>query len=357
MLRKFYSLSVAVTLFGSFILSAEDTQGDSTMSEVADAEMEVSTEAIGTSETAVTQAMDTKAAAEKLNVEVPEAELVKLVGFVLAQGGGISGLDLSDAEVAIISDGLVAGLSGTKSFEDMPQESIQASFLQAQNRFQAIEEELEEIPSISEDSLQTMGFVMAMQSRLNDLGFGAEEIPLINQGFLEGANLSEPSPDMEAKFPAFQEFMQSRVLAAQAKANAEAEKVAAERIAAGKSFFEELSTDTDVQKSDSGLYYKIVKPGTEPKPSMEDSVLVHYKGTLVDGTQFDSSYDRGSPAKFPLNGVVKGFGEGLTKIGAGGEIILYIPSELGYGNSPRPGGVIKPGDTLIFKCELIEINP
>jgi FKBP-type peptidyl-prolyl cis-trans isomerase len=85
-------------------------------------------------------------------------------------------------------------------------------------------------------------------------------------------------------------------------------------------------------------------------------VLVHYKGTLIDGTQFDSSYDRGAPATFRLDQVVKGFGEGLTKIGAGGKIILYIPSELGYGNSPRPGGVIKPGDTLIFECELLEVN-
>ncbi|MDH5242194.1 MAG: FKBP-type peptidyl-prolyl cis-trans isomerase, partial [Gammaproteobacteria bacterium] len=81
-----------------------------------------------------------------------------------------------------------------------------------------------------------------------------------------------------------------------------------------------------------------------------------YKGTLIDGTQFDSSYDRGAPATFRLNQVVKGFGEGLTKIGAGGKIILYIPSDLGYGNSPRPGGVIKPGDSLIFECELLEVD-
>ena len=90
---------------------------------------------------------------------------------------------------------------------------------------------------------------------------------------------------------------------------------------------------------------------------MTDSVLVHYKGTLIDGTQFDSSYDRGAPATFRLNQVVKGFGEGLTKVGAGGRIILYMSSELGYGNSPRPGGVIKPGDSLIFECELLEVDP
>jgi len=105
------------------------------------------------------------------------------------------------------------------------------------------------------------------------------------------------------------------------------------------------------------LYYKVLDPGTGPAPSLTDSVLVHYKGTLIDGTQFDSSYDRGAPATFGLNQVVAGFGEGLTKIGVGGKIILYMPSELGYGNSPRPGGAIKPGDSLIFECELLEVDP
>ncbi|MEC7487331.1 MAG: FKBP-type peptidyl-prolyl cis-trans isomerase, partial [Verrucomicrobiota bacterium] len=109
--------------------------------------------------------------------------------------------------------------------------------------------------------------------------------------------------------------------------------------------------------TDSGLYYKIVEPGEGDRPSLTDSVLVHYKGTRIDGTTFDSSYERGEPATFPLNGVVAGFGEGLTKIAAGGKIILYIPSDLGYGNTPRPGGEIQPGDTLVFECELIEINP
>ena len=157
--------------------------------------------------------------------------------------------------------------------------------------------------------------------------------------------------------PAFQAFIQKRVAAAQAAAEAAGAAAAAENKAAGAAFFAELAADTEVQKSESGLHYKVIEPGSDVKPVMTDSVLVHYKGTLIDGTQFDSSYDRGQPATFPLNGVVKGFGEGLTKVGAGGKIILYIPSELGYGNTPRPGGAIKPGDTLIFECELVEINP
>lgn len=155
--------------------------------------------------------------------------------------------------------------------------------------------------------------------------------------------------------PAFQEFIQARVSVAQAAAEAAGAAAAAEGIATSKAFFAELAADAEVQSTESGLHYKVIEPGSDVKPTMTDKVLVHYKGTLIDGTKFDSSYDRGAPAEFPLNGVVKGFGEGLTKIGAGGKIILYIPSELGYGNSPRPGGAIKPGDALIFECELKEI--
>ena len=114
-----------------------------------------------------------------------------------------------------------------------------------------------------------------------------------------------------------------------------------------------------MESTESGLHYKVLNAGdAEQMPTMDDTVLVHYKGTRIDGTQFDSSYDRGEPATFPLRGVVPGFGEGLTKVGVGGKIMLYIPSELGYGGeSPRPGGAIEPGDTLVFECELIEINP
>ena len=89
---------------------------------------------------------------------------------------------------------------------------------------------------------------------------------------------------------------------------------------------------------------------------MDDSVLLHYHGTLIDGVVFDSSVDRGKPASFSMKGVIKGFSGGLTKTEVGGKIRIYIPSELGYGDNPRPGGKIKPGDTLIFDCELLAIN-
>ncbi|MFQ3226450.1 MAG: FKBP-type peptidyl-prolyl cis-trans isomerase [Lentimonas sp.] len=290
-------------------------------------------------------------------VEVSEAELVELVGFLTAQGGGVATLKLDEAGIAALAGGLQKGLSGELNIQDFPQEVMQAAFAQAAARAEAAQEDTAELPVIDADALQKIGLVMVAQSGLAQLGFGADDAATITKGFIAGANVTAPDPAMEAKMPAFQAFIQRRVAAAQAEAEAEGAAVAAESKVAGAAFFTELAADAEVQKSESGLHYKVIEPGSDAKPSMTDSVLVHYKGTLIDGTQFDSSYDRGEPATFPLNGVVPGFGEGLTKVGAGGKIILYIPSELGYGNTPRPGGAIKPGDTLIFECELVEINP
>ena len=294
-------------------------------------------------------------------VEVSEAELVELVGYLTAQGGGVATLKLDEAGIAALAKGLNEGLSGEANLEDFPQETVQAAFAQAQARAEAIQADVvdadadDALPAMDAESLQAIGFVMVAQSGLVQLGFGADDAAMISKGFIAGASATEPDSAIEAKMPAFQEFIQARVAVAQAAASAEAELAAAEGIAAGVAFFEDLAADADVQKSESGLHYKLIESGSDVRPTMTDKVLVHYKGTLIDGTKFDSSYDRGAPAEFPLNGVVKGFGEGLTKIGAGGKIILYIPSELGYGNSPRPGGAIKAGDTLIFECELKEI--
>jgi len=205
---------------------------------------------------------------------------------------------------------------------------------------------------------EMLGYMLAYNTGLKEMGFGPDDAETIAKGLKQGLIDPQPTPEAMAKMPAFQQFMQARAQAAQAAAAAEAEKAAVGNIEAGKKFIDALKAeDAEIQTADSGLSYKILEPGAEAKPAMTDTVLVHYKGTLIDGTQFDSSYDRGEPATFPLNGVVPGFGEGLTKIGAGGKIILYIPSDLGYGNNPRPGGAIKPGDTLIFECELIEVTP
>jgi FKBP-type peptidyl-prolyl cis-trans isomerase len=303
------------------------------------------------------QDADTTPAAEGSQPKTTEmTEMTEMVGYITAQRGNFASLELDQEAIAAVADGVQKGLSGTMKMEDQDPAAMQVAIGQAQARAEALQAGAEEIPEIDTEACRTIGMFIFTQTGLNQLGFGADDAAAIVKGFIAGASAAEMDPAMEAKMPAFEAFMNERMAAAQAVADAEAEAAAAEGIAAGKVFFAKLAEDADVEKSESGLHYKVLDPGTGAKPSLTDSVLVHYKGTLIDGTQFDSSYDRGAPATFRLNQVVKGFGEGLTKIGAGGKIILYIPSELGYGNSPRPGGVIKPGDSLIFECELLEVD-
>ena len=303
------------------------------------------------------QDADTAPSAEVSQPESTETtEMTEMVGYLTAQRGNFAALGLDQEALATIADGVQKGLSGTMNIEDQDQGTMQAAFGQAHARAEALQAGAEEIPEIDTESLRAIGLVVVTRTGLKRLGFGPDDAATIAKGFIAGAGSAEVDPAIKAKMPAFEAFMNERMAAAQSIAAAEAEAVAAENIAAGKAFFAKLAEDPDVEISESGLHYKVLEPGTGDKPSLTDSVLVHYKGTLIDGTQFDSSYDRGAPATFRLDQVVKGFGEGLTKIGAGGKIILYIPSDLGYGNSPRPGGVIKPGDSLIFECELLEVN-
>ena len=119
-------------------------------------------------------------------------------------------------------------------------------------------------------------------------------------------------------------------------------------------FLAKNKTAEGVQTTASGLQYKIVTEGKGAIPTETSSVKVHYKGTLIDGTQFDSSYDRKEPTSFRANQVIKGWTEALTMMPVGSKWILYIPQELAYGS--RDTGTIKPFSTLIFEVELISIE-
>jgi len=106
----------------------------------------------------------------------------------------------------------------------------------------------------------------------------------------------------------------------------------------------------------SGLQYKVIREGTGASPKVTDKVMVHYAGRLTDGTKFDASYDRGTPAEFPVNGVIKGWQEGLQLMKEGGKYELYIPSDLAYGDNGA-GESIPGGAVLIFEVELIKVLP
>ena len=123
------------------------------------------------------------------------------------------------------------------------------------------------------------------------------------------------------------------------------------RLAAGKKFLEENASKEGVITTDSGLQYKIVKEGSGKSPGSQDQVTVHYKGTLIDGKEFDSSYKKDEPASFRLDGVIKGWSEGLQLMKEGGKSQLFVPAELAYGNRGPLGNY-----TLIFDVELISVD-
>lgn len=139
------------------------------------------------------------------------------------------------------------------------------------------------------------------------------------------------------------------------EAELESEKEAAVFKAEAEAFLANNRGVEGVKETPSGLQYKVVSLGSGEKPSATSKVKVHYKGTLIDGTKFDSSYDRNQPATFGLNQVIKGWTEGLQLMPEGSKFIFYIPSDLAYGTNPPPGSPIKPGSLLVFEVELLEI--
>ena len=140
----------------------------------------------------------------------------------------------------------------------------------------------------------------------------------------------------------------------QAKRVTEQKAAAEKNKTEGTAFLAKNKSKSGVKTTASGLQYEVEKEGTGPKPKATDTVKVNYLGTKIDGTKFDSSYDRGQPATFPLNGVIKGWSEGLTLMPVGSKYKLYVPADLAYGeNAPGPIG---PNATLIFEVELLGIE-
>jgi len=167
----------------------------------------------------------------------------------------------------------------------------------------------------------------------------------VKKGFIDAFNFESKitQEEIQACFNDIQMKMQ-------AKENqiAEAEK---ER---GRQFLAENKKRKEVKETPSGLQYEVIVKGTGAKPAATDQVKVHYTGKTIDGQVFDSSVQRGEPITFKLNQVISGWTEGLQLMSVGSKYMLYIPSDLGYGDSGS-GGVIKPGSTLIFEVELLDI--
>lgn len=154
---------------------------------------------------------------------------------------------------------------------------------------------------------------------------------------------------VEAVFQTFSAQMQEKQMKKQ-------EAEGAVNIEKGKKFLEENKKKPNIKVTASGLQYEVISEGTGAKPTATDKVKVHYIGTLIDGTKFDSSVDRGEPVSFPLGNVIKGWTEGLQLMTVGSKYKFYIPAELAYGERGAPQGKIGPNEALIFVVELIEIE-
>ncbi|KGL53108.1 hypothetical protein HQ29_03135 [Porphyromonas canoris] len=166
--------------------------------------------------------------------------------------------------------------------------------------------------------------------------------------FTAGLETALKGDTIEMNSMAVQEFLET--------AFEKLRKVAADaNKAKGEEFMAKNAKEEGVITTESGLQYKIETEGEGAMPTVEDMVVVHYKGTLLNGEVFDSSYDRGEPATFPLNGVIKGWTEGLQLVKVGSKFTLWVPAELAYGENGS-GNKIGPNETLRFDCELIEIK-
>lgn len=201
-----------------------------------------------------------------------------------------------------------------------------------------------------EDSRTIASYALGFQIGGN---FATEQVELDLDAFVAGLRAATASENAiytaEQMQQAIAAFQQEVAAAQQARIAAEG----AANLAAGQEFLAQNAQREGVTVLDSGLQIERLAEGTGDSPDAGDQVSVHYTGTLVDGTVFDSSRERGEPATFPLGGVIPGFAEGLSQLKEGGRAKLYIPPSIGYGE--RGGGPIPPNATLIFDVELLDV--
>ncbi len=176
-------------------------------------------------------------------------------------------------------------------------------------------------------------------------------VDIIKAGLHDALNLKKTiltQEEIEQVFQSFSAQMQEKQMEKQ-------KKQGDENLKKGQAFLEKNKKNPGVKVTESGLQYQVIKEGNGPKPQATSTVKVHYHGTLIDGTVFDSSVERGEPISFPLNGVISGWTEGVQLMGVGSKFKFFIPANLAYGERGA-GGAIGPNETLIFEVELLEIE-
>ena len=191
----------------------------------------------------------------------------------------------------------------------------------------------------------SVGYQFGQNLKKLETDLDAEVLSAAIRDALSGKESRLTDEEMRAAVASLQE---RTVAVMQASIKEKAQK----NLAEGEKFLAENKTKEGIKTTDSGLQYKVLEEGEGPSPKAGDTVTVHYRGTLVDGTEFDSSYQRGEPATFPLTGVIPGWTEALQLMKKGSKWVLFIPSELAYGERGA-GNRIPPNSTLIFEVEMI----
>lgn len=194
-----------------------------------------------------------------------------------------------------------------------------------------------------------MGVGLGERIKQDSIAIDSDAFAAGMKDVITGAELKMTKEEIMQEMQAFQ---QKQVAAQQA----ELDNKATANLEAGAAFLTENATKEGVVILESGLQYKVITEGTGAKPLATDTVEVHYSGTLLDGTEFDSSYKRGATVSFPVNGVIPGWTEALQLMPAGSKWQLFIPSDLAYGPGGTGGGPIGPNATLLFDVELVAIK-
>jgi FKBP-type peptidyl-prolyl cis-trans isomerase len=197
-----------------------------------------------------------------------------------------------------------------------------------------------------EDSAQRAAYAQGY-----NIGQQGQDLPLDVEAFLAGIR-----DGLGDAGKLDDEQMQQAMMDFQGLVTEAMDAAAAENRTSGETFLAENATRDGVMVTDSGLQYEVLEPGDGPQPTAADTVTVHYRGTLLDGSEFDSSYSRNEPATFPLGNVIAGWTEGVQLMSVGSKYKFYIPGDLAYGENPRAGGPIGPNETLVFEVELLGIE-
>lgn len=197
----------------------------------------------------------------------------------------------------------------------------------------------------TEDQKTLYALGLSIGRSISGFSLTPEELEYVKGGITASVTGAKPAVEIEQYGPKISQLHTARQ---SAKSAGEKEK--------GKAFLEQAAKEPGAEKTPSGIVYKELQAGTGAQPKANDIVKVNYRGTLIDGKEFDSSYKRNEPATFPLNGVIKCWTEGVQKMKVGGKARLVCPSELAYGERGAPPD-IPGGATLVFEVELLDVKP